>query len=119
MRGGLATSMDLTWLKRFLTTIDPSNHLEQIRLGMFFCEDTFDPGDCLAWSQVDRILADGHFKFLRQLNFNIAVSNNDDDSDNDYIHWLGFDRCGPVAKSIVVSFPLLVELGVELEVSVY
>jgi hypothetical protein len=73
---------------------------------MFFRGDPFEPGDCLAWKQVDRILADAHFK-LQRPDFGIF-----DDDDNVSVD---SEQGDLVCMSIAAAFPLLLERGVSVE----
>jgi hypothetical protein len=68
----------------------------------------FERGDGLVWKQVDRILADAHFKFLQKLEFGIWLFGDDD-------RLMDSKEYGPVCTSLVATFPLLLERGVSVE----
>jgi hypothetical protein len=71
------------------------------------------PGDCLVWTQFDRILAaDTHFEFLQKLEFSMDIYPDDDD-DRESVDSTEYDW---VCTGIVAAFPLLAERGVSVEV---
>jgi hypothetical protein len=75
----------------------------------------FEPGDCLAWTQLDRVLADTHFKFLEKLEFSTGIDRDDDNaydlpSDPPY---------RSACTSMVAAFPLLVGRGISVEAHTY
>ncbi|KAF8495360.1 hypothetical protein JB92DRAFT_3146955 [Gautieria morchelliformis] len=126
MSESFANSTDLTWLLRFLSNIDASNRLEEIRLEMEIRKDTFEQEDCLAWKPVDRILADAQFRFLQKLYFMISLAPEDDgvyslDSEMSLDRLCdSLDRLGDfVSMSVVSAFPLLVERGVSVEADLH
>jgi hypothetical protein len=113
MAKGIATSTNFTWLLRFLSSINPSNRIEQIKVEMSIQGEIFEPGDCLVWTQFDRILADTHFEFLQKLEFSMEIYPDDDD-DRGSLDSIEYDS---VCTSIVAAFPLLAERGVSVEVA--
>jgi hypothetical protein len=113
MTKGIATSTNFTWLLRFLSSIKTSNRIEQIKVALSIQGEIFEPGDCLVWTQFDRILADTHFEFLQKLEFSMAMYPDDDD-DRDSLDSTEYSS---VCTSIVAAFPLLAERGVSVEVT--
>jgi hypothetical protein len=111
MSKGIAISTDLVWLLRLLSSINNSNRIQQIELGLTVRPDRFKQGECVAWGQVDRILTGGHFKFLQKLDFSIWMFH---DEEEDY-ESLDSEECDLVCTSIVEAFPLLVGRGVSVE----
>jgi hypothetical protein len=115
MTQGIATLANFTWLLRFLSSIKTSNRIEQIKVALSIRGEIFGPGDCLVWTQFDRILADTHFEFLQKLEFSMAMCpDDDDDSDS-----LDSTEYSSVCTSIVAAFPLLAERGVSVEATRY
>jgi hypothetical protein len=115
MSVGIARSPEFPWLLRMLSSVNTSNRIEEIILEIYLGDETFQPGDCSAWKQVDRILADTHFQFLQKLVFNIVVFNIIDvhvDEEESFYDPLDSDL---VCTRIVAAFPLLVERGVSVE----
>jgi hypothetical protein len=66
--------------------------------------------NCLAWKQLDRNLADTHFKFLQKLEFSIEILPGDNDAHDS----LDSTQYSSVCTSIVAAFPLLAERGVSM-----
>jgi hypothetical protein len=102
MTQGIMTLTNFTWLLRFLSSINTSNRIEQIKVHLSIQGEIFEPGDCLVWMQFDRILADMHFEFLQKLEFSMAMYP-DDDEDSDS---LDSPELSSVCTSIVAAFLL-------------
>jgi hypothetical protein len=113
MTQGIATLANFTWLLRFLSSIKTSNRIEQIKVALRIQGEIFEPGDCLVWTQFDRILADTHFEFLQTLEFSMDLYPDDDDERDS----LDDTEYSSVCTSIVAAFPLLAERGVSVEVA--
>jgi hypothetical protein len=108
----LETWTELTWLLPILSSINTSNRLEQIGVQLEFGVDDFKQVDSLSWKQIDRLLADAHFKFLQKLEFRLWFLS---DIDTGY-DGLDSKQTGDlVCTSIVAAFPLLAERGVSVE----
>jgi hypothetical protein len=111
MDADICNPIVLPWILRILSSINTSNRIEEITLGIITEDVMFEPVNCLPWKQVDRILADAQFQFLQKLVFNINNFDNGDDDLGDY-RPADFWAC----TSIKAAFPLIMERGVSVEV---
>jgi hypothetical protein len=112
---GNGTSTNLAWLLQFLSNIHPSNRIQLIQVGMVINGGPFEPGDCLAWTQLDRVLADTHFKFLEKLEFSTGITRDDDNA----YHLPRDPQYRSACARMVAGFPLLVERGISVQAHTY
>ena len=90
----------LSWLLHFLSTINVSNRVEEIKLEVDIPGWDEEPVDWSAWKSVDAVLAGPQFKFLQKLDIKL---------------WAGSRWSDWVARecdNLVSMFPLLAERGV-------